>query len=124
MRNELTVERLRERLSYDPESGIFTWRVAVGCARCRRKPGDLAGRLLDRGYRQIKIEGRQYLAHRLAVHYMTGAWPEHEVDHRDLDKSNNRWDNLRAATSSQNKSNTRRQRNNTSGFKALAETAA
>jgi hypothetical protein len=41
------------------------------------------------------------------------------VDHRDLDRTNNRWNNLRRATRSTNAANTRRQRNNTSGFKGV-----
>ena len=49
---------------------------------------------------------------------MTGRWPI-EADHRDLDPSNDRWDNLREATSSQNKGNARRWRNNQLGVKGV-----
>ena len=89
----ITHQRLIELLDYDPESGIFRWRVARGC-----KPAQsVAGYRERRGYIMIKIDGAipQY-AHRLAFLYVTGRWPI-EVDHRDLDRSNNRWSNLREA---------------------------
>lgn len=50
---------------------------------------------------------------------MTGAWPEREVDHRDGDPKNNRWNNLRLATSSQNKMNGVRRSDNTSGYRGV-----
>lgn len=99
----LTQERLKQRLHYDPETGIFRWRVAAGR---RVKAGDVAG-CNDHGYIVIRVDSRNYGAHRLAVLYMTGAWPEDEVDHKDLNRANNRWTNLREATGSQNCANKR-----------------
>jgi hypothetical protein len=60
------------------------------------------------GYICIKIDQKVYKAHRLAWLWMTGAWPIDEVDHKDLDKSNNRFDNLREATHSENNRNRRK----------------
>lgn len=53
----------------------------------------------------IRIRGRLYYSARLAVFYVTGEWPKDEVDHIDRDPSNDRWVNIREATSSQNKYN-------------------
>ena len=51
---------------------------------------------------------------------MTGKWPDKEVDHRDLDKSNNRWHNLRETTHSQNMANCRAYKTNKSGVKGVS----
>lgn len=110
------LDRLRELLSYDPDTGLFVWRVNK---RGHRKTGDIAGSLDKSGYWIIRLDQRNYPAHRLAWLYMTGEWPAHHIDHRDLDKANNRWANLRQATVSQNLANRRKYKNNQSGFKGV-----
>src|SRR5215211_8204686 len=112
----LAYARLRELLHYDPETGLFTWRVTrTGTARA----GSLAGWRMSDGYIRISLGERSYLAHRLAWLYVTGEWPPGYLDHRDTDKDNNRWCNLRPATRSQNGANARRPSHNTSGFKGV-----
>lgn len=88
---DVTAERLRELLDYDAATGEFTYRVKRGHMR----PGDLAGGLMPVGYVQIYVDGKNYLAHRLAWLHVTGAMPERYIDHRDTNKSNNRFTNLR-----------------------------
>ena len=95
---ELTAERLRERVSYDPETGVFRWRARQFG---RMKAGDLAGYFRKDGYLRIKLDRHDYLGHCLAWLYMTGEWPVDEVDHKNRITSDNRWDNLRAATRKQ-----------------------
>jgi hypothetical protein len=98
----LTQWRLKQLLNYNPETGVFEHRVTRrGVSR------GIAGCLNPKGYIQIKVDGTKYLAHRLAFLYMTGEFPSKLVDHRDLNKSNNRWDNIREATDTQNQANTR-----------------
>lgn len=99
-----TAERLRELLDYDPVTGEFTWRVNRGGTA---RKGARAGRLNSQGRRQISIDLRCYCAGPLAVLWMTGQWPERLVDHRNLSKADDRWDNLRPATYSQNSANRR-----------------
>ena len=114
----LTVDRLKAVLNYDPERGLFTWRhsrIGRGC-----RAGATAGRPNERGYLRLGIDGVRYKAHQLAWLYMTGEWPELQIDHRNNDKSDNRWSNLRLATGSQNQANRGLQRNNTSGFKGVS----
>lgn len=105
-------KRLKELLVYNPYSGVFTWRVSKG----RSKRGVSAGTVSSGGYVQIKLDGKRYLAHRLAWLYMTGSWPEPEIDHINRVRNDNRFHNLREATKQQNQTNKGLQKNNTSGF--------
>lgn len=111
-------KELRRMLNYDPATGVFTWLVKPNR---NIRVGSVAGCFGkgSPGYCYIKIGGRDYLAHRLAWLYMTGEWPTEQIDHRDTDRLNNQWRNLRAANRSQNKANGKRQINNTSGFKGV-----
>lgn len=93
---------------YHPLTGAFT-RDGIG-----------AGTINGEGYAQIKIDGRLYLAHRLAWRIMTGYWPENDIDHRNKDRRDNRFVNLREATGSQNLRNRGKPKNNTSGFKGVS----
>lgn len=68
----LTQCRLRELLSYDPDRGIFVWRVK---AARNTIIGSEAGRISSGGYREIGVGGRLYFAHRLAWLYVHGEWP-------------------------------------------------
>lgn len=102
-RAKLTQERLRELLTYDPATGLWRWRVN----RYRVRAGNVAGTPDKDGYVHIKIDQQLHKGHRLAWFWMTGAWPDDEIDHRDLNKANNRWKNLRPGTKTQNMRNTR-----------------
>jgi hypothetical protein len=106
---DLTAARLRELLNYDPDTGLFTWRINIGCghrrAQIKRRIGDLAGYANTYGYVMIGIEGREYRAHRLAWLYMTGEWPGGLIDHDNREKADNRWVNLREADKSLNAQN-------------------
>jgi hypothetical protein len=116
-RTRLTRARLRELLHYNPKTGQFRWRKA--CSR-GVNAGDVAGGFHPRrGSRVICIQRRSYPEHQLAWFYMTGRWGRPTIDHRDRDSTNNRWENLRRATPSQNNANRRRPRHNTSGYKGV-----
>ncbi len=113
----LTQARLRELLSYDPETGIFVWRVKP--AR-RIAAGSVAGcRRTVYGYVLIGVDGAIYPAHRLAWLYVHGVWPSEYTDHVNADRADNRLANLRECTPGENQSNRRRNKNNASGFKGV-----
>jgi hypothetical protein len=112
----LTQERLKELLSYDPETGVFVW---VARPSTRIKIGDPAGYFRPDGYHQIKINGAMFISHRLAWLYMTGAFPPDQIDHIDRNPANNRFANLRAVTNSENMHNLGKYKNNKSGFKGV-----
>ena len=97
----LTLERLKETLEYNPDTGLFKNKINRGNVTA----GTIAGSRHSRGYIQIAIDGVDYLAHNLAWFYMTGEWSTYLVDHRDRVESNNKWINLREATYSENGAN-------------------
>ncbi|TES59157.1 HNH endonuclease [Pseudomonas syringae group genomosp. 3] len=111
----ITQERLKQVLRYSPIVGVFEWRIAGRKIR----PGYLAGAVVGTGYVRITIDRVPYPGHQLAWLYMTGEWPEEQIDHRDGDRSNNAFKNLRLATEAQNSWNSKKKKNNTSGVKGV-----
>jgi DUF971 family protein len=103
--HNLTAERVRELLSYDAETGAFTWREG---RRNQAKQGQAAGSTGGNGYRLLSIDNRRYNAHRVAWLYVYGEWPQGQVDHIDGDKTNNRMGNLRVVSPSTNRENMRK----------------
>lgn len=115
-RTKPTASQVRELLHYDPETGVFTRRVSTG-GRYGAAVGSVAGCLSDQGYVMVSVMSKQYRAHRLAWLYVTGEWPTAEVDHKDGDRRNNRWSNLRDVPTAVNAQNKRRaQRNSRTGL--------
>jgi len=106
---------VQDWIHYDPETGLFTW---LRSPNRRIKVGDVAG-TSSHGYVKIKIQGKAHFAHLLAWYMMTGTYPE-QIDHENGDRSDNRFLNLRVATSAQNRQNVFvPQRNNRSGFRGV-----
>ena len=99
--SELSVQYVRDRLSYCPESGEFRWKSH----RYKRLIGKQAGTYVSCGYLSISLFKKRRLAHRLAWLIMTGSMPEDQIDHIDGDPSNNKWSNLRPASQSENNQN-------------------
>jgi len=117
MKNSLSVKRLKQVLHYEPITGAFTWLISPNR---RIKVGSVAG-AASNGYLMIGIDGGHYLAHRLAWVYVTGKWPSAEIDHKDRNRSNNAFSNLREATRKQNSENKPvRATNNTSGARGVS----
>lgn len=113
----LTERRLKQVLRYDPVTGDFWWLERISI---RIVVGKKAGVLGSNGHRYIGIDGERFLASRLAWLYMTHRWPTLEIDHRDLDPSNDKWSNLRQATHLQNSYNRRRRLTSKSGLKGVS----
>lgn len=127
-RADITAAQVRAILDYNPETGEFFWRERpAGHFRTSRThkwwnsryAGKRAGCPGGNGYRNITINNRHYRANRLAWLYMTGEWPCGEVDHENRKIDDDRWDNLRDATHTQNIANTKTYSSNTSGFKGV-----
>ncbi len=118
---EADLEAIRTSFAYDPVTGKLTWLIHNGarCPSARRGPGDEAGGLTDRGYRDVTLGGRRYRVHRIGWFLETGTWPVDEIDHRSLDKSDNRFTNLREATHQENMRNRNAHVNNPTGVKGV-----
>lgn len=107
------VERLRELLKYDPETGVLRWRVGYGKAVA----GSEAGYLQSARYMTLGIDGEKFRAHRVAWALVYGEWPEHTIDHLDGDRCNNKLANLRCVPQAVNMQNIRKPTSrNTSGY--------
>ena len=111
----LTQSRLKELLVYDPETGIFTWKVK----RQRASIGDVATGPDGQGYLRVTLGNERHRAHRLAWLYMHGRWPVDCIDHINLNGLDNRITNLREATKSQNGINRNVRRDNKTGLKGV-----
>lgn len=105
--------RLLDLIVYDPKTGLFSQK----CCRRGVRLSKCLGHVEKNGYRRICIDGRRYLAHRLAWFYVYKKWPNGQLDHRDLDEDNNRIRNLREATHSGNQANRRQPRGYNAPFK-------
>lgn len=114
---ELTVDRLRYLVTYQPETGNFIRNVSTAP---RAMAGTLAGDMDSKGYWRVRVDRKRYLAHRLAWFYVHGEWPAVEVDHRNGVTADNRLTNLRLATVEQNRRNTRTHKDNSAGFKGVS----
>lgn len=115
MNRMITQKRLKELLHYDPKTGIFTRRISRGPA----KAGDQAGWINSRGYRCIEIDWKSYNASRLAWLYMEGYFPEHDIDHINRVRDDDRWCNLRHVSRQCNVRNCGNPCDNTSGVKGV-----
>nr|DAL40962.1 MAG TPA_asm: endonuclease [Caudoviricetes sp.] len=111
------ISEIRERLSYDPETGLFTWVKSARSGFVGRRAGCFDA---ITGYIRIAIAGKVRYAHRVAWAYVYGRWPDKEIDHINCDRTDNRLANLRLADCIANSWNRQRTGKNLSGFKGVS----
>lgn len=128
------IAALHRLLSYDPETGVLTWRArsvdmfrstpgrsaehacALWNSKLAEKP---AGSDAGQGYLKVRLIYGMVPVHRVIWALMTGEWPV-EVDHLNRDRADNRWANLRSVQRLENARNHGVQKNNTSGFPGVS----
>jgi len=118
---ELTLELLKKYIFYNSDTGVFT---RIKSLDGRKFQSSLAGSIKkdSRGkpYRRLMVLGYVYPAHRLAWFYMNGKWPKEEIDHHDGNGLNNKFDNLREATHTENQRNQRISDANSTGVTGVS----
>jgi hypothetical protein len=112
---DLDHSKLREILDYDQNTGIFSWKISVSR---NIKVGQQAGSKKE-GYRIIRVMGHRLYEHRLAWFYVYRTWPTKDLDHINASFDDNRIENLRETSESQNMANARLNKNNRSGFRGV-----
>jgi hypothetical protein len=100
---------------YDPVTGNLVHKYDVHGGK---RAGSIAGSMQPAKYRQVMVNGVKYQVHHLVWVYHRGYSPT-QLDHINRNKSDNRIENLRECTSTQNHGNASRQINNTSGYKGV-----
>lgn len=116
LENRPSIERIREVLAYEPDTGILRWKISSGRAFAGNEAGHLDKKT---GYIRVRIDGCFIQAHHCAWAIVEGYWPE-RLDHRRGKEAGNGWDNLRLATQSQNMGNINAPAHNTSGIKGVS----
>lgn len=104
LNTEEAVKAIHEYTEYIPEAGLFVCRKHTS----KRSRGELLGRLDGKGYLRFCVGGVEDKSHRWAYLYMVGIIPDGmDIDHINRSRLDNRWENLKLATRSENNSNRR-----------------
>jgi hypothetical protein len=103
----ITLEVLKSKLSYSPETGEFRW---IDNFSSRARKGAVAGTIGLHGYVHIRVNGVIHKAHRLAWLYEYGSHPTEnlDIDHINGVRIDNRIENLRLLSRTENLQNQRR----------------
>lgn len=113
-----TPDRLREVMSYDTDSGLLTWKVRRG----PQSAGKTVGYRRKDGYLHVGVDGWMFLGHVVAWTIVNGRWPNGEIDHENLNKSDDRFGNLREASDQQNAANRPKRSDSKQPYKGISRT--
>ncbi len=110
----ITQERLKSLVYYTDE-GNLRWKRAKG----RAAHGAALGWKSGNGYVRTRVDNYETAVHRLIWLYHYGELPDKDVDHINGVRDDNRIENLRLASRSQNNMNYSKPVNNTSGIRGV-----
>lgn len=113
-------ERLAELFSYDPDVGVLVAKLDRASRKHPYRAGDTVGYPSAFGYLILTVDGAPYPAHRIIWKLVAGTEPPANIDHKNRIKTDNRWANLRAATTAQNNANKGITRANSVGRKGVS----
>lgn len=120
---------LQECFSYNQETGELVWKIrpihhfknSHGMNYFNaRFSGKIAGSKTIKGYLRVDINQIGFTVHRVIWKLVTGNDPLEQIDHKNHNKSDNSWNNLRHCTQIENQQNTRKRKTNTSGYKGVS----
>jgi hypothetical protein len=119
----ITQEEALRIFRYDDETGKVYWKIKP-CPKISEGV-EAGGIQIDArtSYRRIMYENKKYLTHRIVWLMHHGEFPSGEkkfIDHIDGDGLNNKIENLRVVSYSENSKNVRKYKNNTSGFNGVS----
>jgi hypothetical protein len=104
----MSLAEFQKVVTYDKETGIFY------------RKGNPTGRVATKGYMQVCVKGKRYMAQRLAWLFVYGEWPDGQIDHINRNKLDNRIANLRIVTNQQNQENVGLWAHNTTGYRGVS----
>ncbi len=119
--DDLTLREARRLFHYNPDTGAVVRRVTTSSRGRKGDRCDKAGtRKKSRDYKRISLLGERITVSRFIFFYMTGDWPKKFIDHRNRNKEDNRWSNLRETNNKFNMLNATVLKSNTSGVKGVS----
>lgn len=100
---------------FDYKDGVLYWKQDRLANKIK---GKKTGCFDGKGYLQVKINNILYKNHRIIYKMFHGILPK-VIDHIDCNPNNNKIENLREASNSQNQYNSKISTRNTTGFKGV-----
>lgn len=118
-----SVDYLRKRLRYEPDTGKLFWLDYEGASkewRTRWVGKEAFTALNDKGYYIGSVDNVKYRANRVAWAIYYGEWPEQYLDHINGVTTDDRISNLRDVSHQENHRNSALRKNNTSGVNGVS----